>query len=190
MHNIQLLPFTMDVEPLYEALSQPGVWDKYEQRRANPTSPHHGLHDAWFYYADPEQLKQIPVLEKFDYVWYDNPAKVWVQLFVEQLIDKIEEHVGEVLELGGVLATRIPAGNCCKVHNDAGYNAKEFSKYAIQVRGNKHQGFCFDDSILHSQTGEVFWFYNQHDHWVYNASYEERITLIVSLRTTRGVKAP
>jgi hypothetical protein len=119
-------------------------------------------------------------------VWYDSPA----QAEVKRLVDALMESVPGVQELGGVLITRIASGKCCRVHNDAGYNALEFSKYAIQVQGDKHQGFCFEDTILHPTDGETFWFYNQADHWVYNCSYRDRITLIVSMRTDRGISAP
>jgi aspartyl/asparaginyl beta-hydroxylase (cupin superfamily) len=91
------------------------------------------------------------------------------------------DHVGG-MRLGGVLITRIPPGGEVKPHIDSGWHAEYYEKYAIQLKGNKDQGFYFEDAELHPETGDVYTFDNSKLHWVRNDSNEERMTLIVCIR--------
>lgn len=84
--------------------------------------------------------------------------------------------------MGGVLITRIPAGKQVYPHIDEGWHAGHYEKFAIQVKGNKEQAFCFNKESLSPETGDVFWFRNDVPHWVTNFSEEERITLICCIR--------
>ncbi len=86
-------------------------------------------------------------------------------------------------EIGGVLVTRIPAGKQVYPHKDFGWHAEHYEKYAVQIRGNRNQKFCFEDSELVTESGDLFTFVNQHGHWVTNPSDEPRITLICCLRS-------
>ncbi|MGI9252097.1 MAG: aspartyl/asparaginyl beta-hydroxylase domain-containing protein, partial [Pseudohongiellaceae bacterium] len=87
------------------------------------------------------------------------------------------------VELGGVLITRIPPGGEVKPHVDHGWHASYYrDKYAVQLRGNEHQAFHFEDASLSAEPGEVYWFDNSRLHWVTNESDEERITMIVCTR--------
>jgi len=65
-----------------------------------------------------------------------------------------------------------------------GYNALEYdTKYAIQIRGTEAQGFGYKDMILRPVTGQSYRFNNQIPHFVFNASWNDRITLILSVKT-------
>lgn len=86
--------------------------------------------------------------------------------------------------LGGVLITRIPKGQDCKPHRDGGWHAEHYDlKCAIQLQGNKEQAFHFETESLSALPGDLYCFQNQFLHWVTNPSSEDRVTLIMAIRT-------
>jgi quercetin dioxygenase-like cupin family protein len=88
-------------------------------------------------------------------------------------------------ELGGVLITHIPPGEGVAPHIDTGWHAEYYyDKYAVQLQGNKDQGFCFEGLTISAEPGQVYWFNNQKKHWVYNDSNEDRMTMIICVRPT------
>jgi aspartyl/asparaginyl beta-hydroxylase (cupin superfamily) len=85
-------------------------------------------------------------------------------------------------QLGGVLITRIPSGGEVQPHVDHGWHAGHYEKFAVQLRGNQEQAFCFEDAELRPEPGDLYTFDNARLHWVTNDSDSERITLIVCIR--------
>jgi aspartyl/asparaginyl beta-hydroxylase (cupin superfamily) len=100
---------------------------------------------------------------------------------IKHLVADVMEAV-EGAQLGGVLITRIPAGKQVYPHVDQGWHATHYEKFAVQIKGNLGQMFCFKDSQLSPLEGELYWFNNQQPHWVVNNSCEDRITLICCIR--------
>jgi aspartyl/asparaginyl beta-hydroxylase (cupin superfamily) len=85
-------------------------------------------------------------------------------------------------DLGGVLITKIPPGKQCYPHIDQGWHAHYYEKFAYQVQAHPDQSFNVETEVLHTRSGDLFWFDNSHTHWVENPSDEDRITMIVCLR--------
>lgn len=85
--------------------------------------------------------------------------------------------------IGMVLITRIPPGVNVDRHTDAGWHAQQYVKYALQLKAAPGQRFCFDETSLETLPGDLYTFDNSRPHWVLNPTTEERITLIICLRT-------
>jgi quercetin dioxygenase-like cupin family protein len=100
---------------------------------------------------------------------------------VWSLARKVKRHVG-AKTLGGVLVTKIPPGGRVEPHVDGGWHASHYDKYAVQLKGNAQQAFCFEDSELRPEPGDLYTFDNSKLHWVTNDSDSERMTLIICLR--------
>jgi hypothetical protein len=175
---IALLPFKVDVEPMRAALAAHAqLWDRYKARTEPADSPHHGLSDIWVRFADPETMREDG---SHDSIWYP-PADV---LPARDVIFPLMAAVrGE--RLGGVLITRIKPGQTCKPHIDPGWHARYYDKYAVQIEAAPGQAFHFDEASLVTAPGDVFWFDNSHRHWVTNESEQDRVTMIVCIRTER-----
>jgi hypothetical protein len=116
-----------------------------------------------------------------DSVWYPECDVLPVRDIVYPLMAAVR---GE--RLGGVLITRIPPGQQCKPHTDPGWHARYYDKFAVQIKSAPGQCFHFHGESLAAEPGEVYWFDNAHTHWVTNDSTEERITLIVCIKTERN----
>ncbi len=175
MKNIELLLTGVDVSAIYwNLLKNPLLWNQHTGRTDNPESPHHGLDDIWVRFGDQERIKDNAPHDAF---WYPS-AEV---LGVKRLCLDLMHHVGGV-ELGGVLITRIPPGATCKPHEDHGWHAKRYEKFAVQIASAPGQAFCFEDESLETKPGDVYWFDNSNMHWVINDTPYERVTMICCIR--------
>jgi len=90
---------------------------------------------------------------------------------------------GEIL--GGVLMTRLPPGKKIYNHIDGGFHAGFYDKFLVNIKCNQDQAFVFDEGNLINAVGDVSWFRNDVNHAVTNNSDEERISLIVCIKTEK-----
>lgn len=162
--------------------ANPELWNQFTLRRE--AYAHTEMSDIWVRYnAWKNYNKRWPLKfhEEHHSTWYPAYDKLRA---LRPLIFGLLNLVAAT-ELGGVLITRIPPGRNVARHKDVGWHAGFFArKFAIMLRSNHKQAFCFDNESMLTDPGEVFEFDNGHDHWVTNDSDSERMTLIVSLRTT------
>lgn len=178
MRPIELLWSGVDVGPMRSALeANPQLWDQQTARTQPEDSPHHGLSDIWARFADPSSMREDGSHES---VWYPPADLLPVRELVFPLMSAVR---GE--KLGGVLITRIKPGQICKPHTDPGWHARHYDKFAVQIAAAPGQAFHFDGISLETKPGDVFWFDNSHTHWVTNESDQDRITMIVCIRTER-----
>lgn len=179
MASISPLGFTFDVtQALRELDAAPELWNEHRQRL---NGPHTDVSDIWVRYRPWNEYDGNPVFfnQPHKSEWYAGAAKIpAVRELAEQMF-----HLVSGAELGGVLITLIPAGGEVKPHVDGGWHAEYYRKFAIQLKGNEKQAFCFEDSRLSAEPGESYEFDNSKLHWVTNDSDEERMTLIVCVRT-------
>jgi hypothetical protein len=184
-----------------ELKNNPQVWNLYDFRRKDPSSPHHGLDDIWIRYQHIDDVN--PNIENnlamqiypHESVWY--PCIKYLPSIKELAYDIMSRVKGE--RLGGILITRIKPGNMCKRHVDTGsWHAAYYNcKIAVQLECapdlNYHAGlslipqqaFCFPDEHFCARQGDYYWFDNQQPHWVINNSGVDRITIIFCIRTDR-----
>ena len=179
---IYSLGVRLDVTSAVEQIeANPELWNQYTLRTERYGTPHNAVSDIWVRYnafenlnGDPVSFTQMPHRSE----WYpcvnDIPA-------VKRLAENVYKLVGGT-ELGGVLITRIPPGGEVKPHIDTGWHAEYYSKYAVQLKGNKDQTFYFEDCELRPLTGDLYSFDNSKLHGVKNDSDEDRMTLIICIR--------
>lgn len=173
--KIQLVAENFDVAPILWALrSHPELWNQHTARTESADSPHHGLDDIWARFGDPERAEDG---SPHDAHWYPAAHLLGIIPMCHDLM-----HMVQGVELGGVLITRIPAGAACKPHTDPGWHARRYEKFAVQITSAPGQEFCFEGESLESRPGDVYWFDNQHLHWVTNPTPYERVTMIVCIR--------
>lgn len=174
-----------DVSAAVEQLeSQPDIWNTHTLR--TEAYQHRQVSDVWVRYNDwanwdgdvaafngPHESVWYPVIARIPAVW--------------SLVRRVMRDVGGI-ELGGVLITRIPPGGRVEPHIDHGWHARHYEKFAIQIRGNDHQAFCFEDAELRPAPGDLYTFDNSRLHWVTNDSDEDRMTLIICIRRNPVLK--
>jgi hypothetical protein len=181
MTSIRHLASGFDVTEAVKQLdAHPDVWNLHRERTEMYGTPHNGVSDVWVRYRDwSEYTGDWPAFHA-EHVsqWY--PC-VSVLPAVWSLARKVKRHVG-AKTLGGVLVTKIPPGGRIEPHVDGGWHAAHYAKYAVQLKGNSQQAFCFEDSELRPEPGDLYTFDNSKLHWVVNDSDSERMTLIICLK--------
>jgi hypothetical protein len=174
----------VDVSDVIKQLdAAPELWNQYKLR-TGAQSPHYHVDDIWVRYnAWKNYNPRYPAKfgQAHHSTWYPSYAKLpAVRPLIFGLMNII---AGE--ELGGVLITRIPAGSRVERHRDAGWHAEFFNrKFAVMLKSDDRQAFCFDNEKMVTEPGEAFEFDNSVDHWVVNQSDQERITMIVCIKTS------
>lgn len=166
---------------LSELDAHPELWDQHSLRTERYQTPHKVVSDIWVRYNDFDNLAkdsyaftQMP----HESVWY--PC-VEVIPSIKELAETVFDYVcGK--ELGGVLITRIPPGGSVEPHIDTGWHAGYYEKFAVQLKGNKDQAFCFESDELRPLPGDLYTFDNSKTHWVTNESNEDRMTLIICIK--------
>lgn len=180
----KLVCSNLDVLPLQEELlANLDEFDKYNQRRTFPNSPHAQMNDVWVRYNDINPFLAKGSLEGFeaehDSIWYPVLDKIpSVKKVVFDLMRVVD---GE--RLGGVLITKLPPGGHITRHTDAGWHAQYYDKFYVPILNKKGSTFGFDDGIIDPNLGDAWWFDNSNPHWVDNKSDTDRIAMIVCIRT-------
>ncbi len=176
-------PFSLvahaDHAPILRDLeAHPELWDQHTARRDVLKSPFVKASDIWVRYNRWDRLgpqfndEHVPV-------WY--PAWSALPSLKPVVFALMAQFQGEML--GGVLITRIPAGVSIAPHVDTGWHVDYYEKFYLSLKSAPGAMFCFDDAVLNPKPGEVWRIDNRQRHWVANNSNEDRMTLIVCIRT-------
>lgn len=171
----------IDVAPLRAALAvKPHLFGAHPARACAPGSPHMAMSDIWVRYNAIERLGP-QFSDEHDAVWYPAYAELPE---LAPIIFGLMEHVqGE--RLGGVLITKLPPGGVIAPHVDRGWHADYYEKFTIAVRNPPGALFRFPDGDMAARDGDCYWFDNSVPHSVINDTAEDRLALIVCIRTAR-----
>lgn len=175
----------LPVAPLVALLeAHPELWGQFGWRKTIAGGPHAQMTDIWVRYNAYSKLGP-GFNDEHDGLWY--PAYDVLQPAIQPLISSLMALVdGE--RLGGVLITRIPPGAGIGKHRDAGWHVEYYDKFYVSLKSGPGAKFiCHEgeDDVLEPEVGECWRFDNRLPHSVQNDSAEDRITLIVCIRTEK-----
>lgn len=178
MRHFQKIAEGVDVFPVVHALQrQPDLWNQNPIRTTHPGTAHSQADDilVWFNdTSDPEV-----VVNDREVIAY--PA--WERLpQLRPVIFNLMRHV-EGVRLGRVIITRLAPGREITPHVDGGAPADWFERYQIALQSLPGCVFRAGDEQVQMKTGEAWWFDNQQEHSVVNNSADDRLALIVDIRT-------
>lgn len=191
MPNFQQITSSIDVAPLTRALeAKPHLFGQRTERAKWYGSPHTQMSDIWVRYNDPKNLaggNRAAFNAEHDSVWYpviDQLPEIKPIAF--QLMALAE---GE--RLGGILITKIPPGGEIGVHVDTGWHAGYYEKFYVPVKNGMGAVFGFPDGVIQGREGCAYWFRNDVPHWVKNGSSQDRIAMIVCIKSDKykGLRA-
>lgn len=183
MSHFQLLRSDLDVAPLVDQLAaHPELWDWYPARTKQPNSPHIETSDIWLRFRDPRELTSPerygePHFAVFYPAWHVLSA-------IQPIVFSIMADVRAVY-LGGILITRIPPGGCVRPHNDRGSWHAEYldtKVYTILKANDRCLNWCESERVV-MRVGEAWRFENLLQHGVINDGDDERLALIVTMRS-------
>lgn len=165
-----------DVSKIAERLEDHTLFGMYEWRKEKYA--HKDMNDIWVRYNAPENIG-----DSFN----DEHTSVWYPVIKElpEIVSLCLNLMGVVggERLGGVLITKLPPGGKIARHVDEGWHAGYYQKFFVPIKNEKGAAFCWDDLTLEPKAGEVWEFDNSIPHWVENNSDEDRVAMIVCIKT-------
>lgn len=179
----------IDMVPAQLALAQTSLWNQYTLRTQTEGSPHRQLDDIWLRMNDLAKCQQAGGLgdhrESINYpAWSELPG---IRRLVMSLFSMVE---GE--RLGRCLISRLPPGNRILPHKDIGAdltkyydNEPYYSRFHLCVQGLPGSVFRCEDEEVQMRTGEAWWFRNDLEHEVINNSADDRIHVVIDIRTAK-----
>jgi hypothetical protein len=181
MAEFKRLNLDVDVSRLRDSLiTQPELFGKHSSR-ACAGSPHTQMTDVWVRYNHIDNLSNPATFhDEHNAVWYPDSEKI---PDATNIAFEIMHHVrGE--RLGGVLITKLPPGGRIEPHSDRGYwHAEFYEKYYVPIQNDPGCVFGFIDGDIIASPGQVHWFSNYNAHWVKNDSTQDRLAMIVCIKT-------
>lgn len=186
----QLVCSGYDVRPIKSQLAEhKELWGQNSLRK-NSSKVHQEMNDIWVRYNDVSKYDEDN-MHKFNNehipIWYaaiDKCPALRKPIFY--LMSKLE---GEML--GGVLITKIPPGGKILPHADTGWHVNYFAKFYLSINSARGAVFSFQDEgapestreDVRPRTGDIYYIDNRKRHWVENNSMEDRVTMIICIRT-------
>ena len=186
MRNFQKIAEGVNVGPLLHAVvRQPELWNVNKLRTTHPGTPHTQVDDIWLRFNDLNAYKKTGdsnrVVDEHESIWYPAADKLpQARQLIFMLMTMTE---GE--RLGRVLITRMKPGTKISAHVDGGEHAAYYDRYHVTLQSAPGFQFRAGDESVHMKPGEVWWFDNSKEHELANNSPEDRLTMIVDIRTKR-----
>ena len=87
--------------------------------------------------------------------------------------------------LGRVMINKISPGGKIFPHRDTEAHADYYSRFHVVVQSGPGANFRAGDEQINMATGETWWFDNSEEHEVINNSDDDRIHMIIDIRTSR-----
>lgn len=180
MNNFQLLATNVDVIPLLNAvLRDRALWNQNTLRTEHPNTAHAEVDDIWLRFNEVDVVEDVvDDTECVNYpAWWSLPQ---ARDLIFNLMRRVE---GE--RLGRVLITRLAPG--CKItpHVDGGAPATYYERFHIVLNSAPGCLFRAGNETVHMATGQVWWLDNTQEHEVINNGADDRIHMIVDIRTSK-----
>lgn len=191
MNNFQRVA-SVDVMPLLLAIKRhPELWHEDTYLRDYPQGPFGEVDTIMLRFpvkrvVEMEQALAVasdahPTIDQHECI--DYPAyKVLHE--ARPLVMNLMHYVhGE--RLGRVMINRIAPGGMIYPHADTPVHAEYWTRHHICLWGQPGAVIQCGDEKWEFQTGDIFWFNNSLEHSVVNNSADDRISMVVDIRTSR-----
>lgn len=87
--------------------------------------------------------------------------------------------------LGRCMVNKLAPGGVIYPHADTPAHAEYWDRFHIVLQSSPGANFRAGDELVHMQPGEVWWFNNRIEHEVVNNGADDRIHLVVDIRTSK-----
>lgn len=184
MRNFQKLGDVNVQSLLHEIQRQPELWNENKLRTEHPETAHAQADDIWLRFNDISKFNETKnpsdIIDQHESINYPSYFKL---PSAKQLIVNLMSAVGGE-RLGRVLITRLSPGKRITPHIDSGDHAEYYDRYHITLQSLPGANFRCGNEQVNMKQGEVWWFDNSIEHEVINNSIDDRLTMIVDIRTT------
>lgn len=129
-----------------------------------------------------EELKKLQVtIDQHENV--DQPIFKLLPEARKYIFDLMAFVSGE--RLGRCMINKLKPGGVIYPHADTPAHAEYWDRFHIVLQSAPGSNFRCGDETVNMQTGEVWWFNNKLEHEVINNSSDDRIHLVIDIRTSK-----
>jgi quercetin dioxygenase-like cupin family protein len=189
MKNFYRLSQGANVVPLMAAIARkPELWKEDTYLRDYPKGPFGEIESIMLRFPARSVLETQEALKAreahFDqHESCDQPAyKVLPE--ARQLVMGLMSFVGGE-RLGRVMVNKIAPGGRIYPHEDTPIHAEYWSRHHIVLQAGPGLLFRCGDEAPEMRTGDVWWFNNSIEHEVINNGADDRVSMVVDIRTPR-----
>ena len=192
MNNFMLLSRGQDTTPLMLALRRnPELWMADTFLRDYAQGPFGEIESVMLRFPEKRVFEQEAEVEaykrsesKFDQ--HENIDYPPYKLLTEArpMVMNLMAYVGGE-RLGRVMINKIKPGGKIFPHADTPEHASYWDRFHIVLQSSPGVMFRCGEEKVYMATGEVWWFQNLIEHEVINNSAEDRIHMIVDIRTSK-----
>lgn len=182
MKNFQLISTFSPAALLNEVMRQPDLWKADTYLRDYPQGPF-GDTETIFLRFPPASVSELEQGQKDQHesIWMDGALHL---PSARPLIFAVMTIVqGE--RLGRVMINQLRPGGRVFPHADTPAHAQYWDRYHLVLKSGPGCSFRCGDEKIQMESGTVWWFQNQLEHEVINNSSDDRIHMIVDIRTAR-----
>lgn len=184
MRQFHRIAQNIDVLPLLHSIQRkPFLWNQNRFRTTFPNTPHVDVDDIMLRFSDTEKCTttdnvigdEFPV---FHMAWFHLPE---VKPIILDLMRWTKAY-----QLDRVLISRVRPGGRILPHadNDGSYvNTDDRARYHVVLQGLPGSLYTTGNETVQMLTGEVWWFNAHEIHHIENNSADDRIHLLVDVRT-------
>lgn len=193
MKNFLKMADGIDVYPLLYAIHrQPHLWNQHSTRTAHQDSVHRGVDDITLRYNKFNRGEDFVEKVCSEIQCVNYPAFAQLPEAIPLVFALMSRVQGE--HLGRVLIAKMHPGTIIPIHSDIIPQATKafpnkiapavyYDRYHIVLKSHPGVVFKTGDEEVYMGTGEAWWFDNTKDHEVINNSVDDRIHLIIDIRS-------
>lgn len=189
MNHFQIIAQGVDVMPLLMAIKRrPEMWKEDTYLRDYPQGPFGEIESIMLRFpprsvveTEEELAKAIVAIDQHENV--DQPAYKLLHEARALVMDLMHRVGGE--RLGRVMINKIAPGGQIFPHADTPAHCEYYTRFHIVLWGKPGCVLTCDNEQIEMRTGDCFWFNNALMHAVVNNSSEERISMVIDIRTSR-----
>lgn len=189
MKNFYRLSQGANVVPLMAAIARkPEIWKEDTYLRDYPQGPFGEIESIILRFPERSVFETEEALKAHEVHFdqhenYDQPV---YKLLPEArpLVMGLMNLVGGE-RLGRVMINKITPGGRIYPHADTPVHAEYWSRHHIVLQASPGLVFRCGDEAPEMRTGDVWWFDNRVEHEVINNGADDRISMVVDIRTAR-----
>lgn len=192
MQNFMLLASAIDVTPLMLAIKRrPDLWKADTYLRDYPQGPFGEIESIMLRFPEKrvfEQENEVEAYKRGEHFFdqhesIDYPAYA-VLTEARPIVMALMTRVGGE-RLGRVMINKIAPGGHIFPHADTPEHTAYYSRFHVVLQSQPGVVFKSGDEQAYMATGEAWWFDNKQVHEVINNSADDRIHLVIDVRTSK-----
>lgn len=193
MKNFQLVASGVDITPLLLAIKRRSeLWKEDTYLRDYPQGPFKQIESIMLRFPIKRVLEleeEVRAVERGEHPTIDQQENIDYPPYkllpeARQIVMALMARVGGE-RLGRVMINKIAPGGVIFPHVDTKNHTDYYSRFHVVLQSQPGVVFRAGDESIYMATGESWWFDNSQEHEVINNSADDRIHMIIDVRTSR-----